>query len=184
MTYFTADTHFGHHNIIQFCNRPFTSTEEMDKTIIENWNTRVCGNDTVYIIGDMFFRSKNAEEILRQLKGKKRLIIGNHDESWMTKFNYTKYFLSTDRLLETTDGQHKLTLCHYPMFFWKHKLRSYMIHGHIHNNTQTEFYPLIAAQKNILNAGVDINGFQPITFDELIENNRDFKSTFNTGRPE
>ena len=70
------------------------------------------------------------------------------------------------------------------MFFWKHKLRSYMIHGHIHNNTQTEFYPLIAAQKNILNAGVDINGFQPVTFDELIENNRDFKSTFNTGRPE
>ena len=55
MIYFTADTHFGHNNVIQFCDRPFASVEEMDEAMIQNWNERVTGNDTVYILGDMFF---------------------------------------------------------------------------------------------------------------------------------
>lgn len=54
-------------------------------------------------------------------------------------------------------------------------MRSYMIHGHIHNDTRADFWPLIASRDNVLNAGVDINGFQPVTFDELLENNRRFK---------
>lgn len=92
MIYFTADTHFGHYNVIRFCDRPFASAEEMDEAMIQNWNDRVTGNDTVYILGDMFFRSTNAEGILKRLKGKKRLIVGNHDGSWMTKFDYARYF--------------------------------------------------------------------------------------------
>lgn len=175
MIYFTGDEHFGHNNIIRFCSRPFVSAEEMDETIIKNWNERVSGSDTVYILGDMFFRSTNAEEILKRLKGRKRLIVGNHDGSWMTKFDYAKYFLSVDKFLETTDGQHTFTLCHYPMLSWKHAMRSYMIHGHIHNDTRADFWPLIAARDNVLNAGVDINGFRPVTLAELVINNRRFK---------
>lgn len=175
MIYFTADTHFGHYNVIRFCDRPFASAEEMDEAMIQNWNDRVTGNDTVYILGDMFFRSTNAEGILKRLKGKKRLIVGNHDGSWMTKFDYARYFFSVDRFLETSDGKRSLTLCHYPMLSWKHAKRSYMIHGHIHNDTRADFWPLIAARENVLNADVDINSFKPVTFDELLENNRHFK---------
>lgn len=120
MIYFTADTHFGHYNVIRFCDRPFASAEEMDEAMIQNWNDRVTGNDTVYILGDMFFRSTNAEGILKRLKGKKRLIVGNHDGSWMTKFDYARYFFSVDKFLETSDGKRSLTLCHYPMLSWKH----------------------------------------------------------------
>ena len=109
MIYFTADTHFGHYNVIRFCDRPFASAEEMDEAMIQNWNGRVTGNDTVYILGDMFFRSTNAEEILKRLKGKKRLIVGNHDGSWMTKFDYARYFASVDKFLETSDGKRSLT---------------------------------------------------------------------------
>lgn len=182
MIFFTADTHFGHNNVIRFCDRPFSSAAEMDEVMIRNWNARVTGGDTVYILGDMFFRSTNAEEILQRLKGKKRLIVGNHDGSWMTKFDYARYFLSVDKFLETSDGRHTLTLCHYPMLTWKHAMRSYMIHGHIHNDTSADFYPLIAVRENVLNAGVDINGFRPVTFEELLENNRRFKkSSFYTG---
>ena len=126
MIYFTADTHFGHYNVIRFCDRPFASAEEMDKAMIQNWNDRVTGNDTVYILGDMFFRSTNAEGILKRLKGKKRLIVGNHDGSWMTKFDYARYFASVDKFLETSDGKRSLTLCHYPMLSWKHAKRSYI----------------------------------------------------------
>lgn len=94
----------------------------------------------------------------------------------MSKFDYAKYFLSVDKFLETTDGHHTLTLCHYPLLSWKHALRSYMIHGHIHNNRSADFWPLLAARDRVLNAGVDINGFQPVTFEELLENNRRFKT--------
>ena len=80
MIYFTADTHFDHANIIHFCNRPFATVEEMNETLIANWNRKVHGNDTVYILGDMFFRTSDPESILRQLKGQKHLITGNHGQ--------------------------------------------------------------------------------------------------------
>ena len=49
MIYFTADTHFGHENVIRFCGRPYATDAEMDEALIENWNSRVKGNDTVLI---------------------------------------------------------------------------------------------------------------------------------------
>ncbi len=58
---------------------------------------------------------------------------------------------------------------------WKHASKSYMIHGHIHNDTQADYWPLLVNKDNILNASVDINNFMPVTFDELLENNRKFK---------
>ena len=109
-------------------------------------------------------------------KGKKRLLIGNHDGSWMTKVDVSRYFASVDLMLELSDGRHALTLCHYPLLTWKHAKKSYMVHGHIHNDTGADFWPLLAARENVLNAGVDINGYQPVTFDELLENNRVFKN--------
>ena len=181
MIYFTADTHFGHENVIRFCGRPFSCAAEMDEALIENWNSRVKSNDTVYILGDMFFRSVNFEEILKRLKGKKRLIVGNHDGSWMTKADISRYFESVDKFLETTDGQHAITLCHYPMVTWKHAQRSYMIHGHIHNDTRADYWSLLVDRDNVLNAGTDINGFMPVPFDELVENNRNFKRMHRNG---
>ena len=77
MIYFTADTHFGHANIIKMCERPYSNVEAMNEAMIAAWNERVHGNDTVYIIGDMFFRCADPESILKRLKGKKRLIVGN-----------------------------------------------------------------------------------------------------------
>ena len=55
-------------------------------------------------------------------------------------------------------------------------MRTFMIHGHIHNDTKADFWPLIAARDNVLNAGADINDFMPVTFDEMLENNRRFKT--------
>jgi calcineurin-like phosphoesterase family protein len=176
MIYFIADPHFGHENILKLTGRPFASIEEMNEAMIAAWNERVTGTDTVYIVGDLFFRCADPEAILRRLKGRKRLIVGNHDSSWMDKVDLNRYFVSVDDLLVTTDGTRQLTLCHYPLLSWKHQLKSYMIHGHIHTKTDDDFFPLIAARERILNAGADINGLRPVTFEELVANNEAFKA--------
>ena len=37
MTYYIADTHFGHAGILNLSRRPFSSVEEMDAVMIESW---------------------------------------------------------------------------------------------------------------------------------------------------
>ena len=175
MYYFISDPHFGHENILKMCQRPFESVEEMNEAMIDAWNQRVTGNDTVFILGDLFYRCPDPEPILQRLKGKKRLIIGNHDSSWMDKVDLSRYFVSVDPFLEITDGVRAITLCHYPLLTWKHKLRTYMVHGHIHNDTTSDFFPLLVARERVLNAGVEVNGYRPVTFEELQKNNQAFK---------
>ena len=123
MIYFTADTHFDHGNIIRFCNRPFATVEEMNETLISNWNRKVHANDTVFVMGDMFFRTTDPEPILQRLKGKKHLIVGNHDSQWMKKVDMGRWFESVQSYLETNDGQHTITMCHFPMVTWNHQSR-------------------------------------------------------------
>lgn len=173
MIYFTADLHFGHANIIRHSNRPFSNVEEMDNAIIENWRSRVKTNDTVYIIGDMFYIGRvNYVDYLNRLPGKKHLIIGNHDKHWMKKVDLKLYFESVSNFAEISDGAHKITLCHYPMMTWNGASKnSYLIYGHIHNNTHADYWSLLKIMPNALNAGVDINDFKPVTFSELVENN-------------
>ena len=182
MVYYIADTHFGHENVIGFCSRPFSSAAEMDEVMIERWNRKVHGNDTVYVLGDMFFRCADAERILERLKGRKRLLVGNHDGSWMTKLRVSDYFDSVDTMLETSVDNYGVTMCHYPLLTWRHQKRTYMIHGHIHNDTTSDFWPLIRCRERVLNAGVDINGFEPVTLEEMIANNEGFKGENERGR--
>lgn len=76
-----SDTHFGHDNILKYENRPFKSVKEMDEAILENWNAVVKPGDKVYHLGDVYMGSgENAWEILKRLNGKKRLVLGNHDD--------------------------------------------------------------------------------------------------------
>lgn len=58
MNYYISDLHIGHANAIKFDNRPFADVNEMNNAIIENWNSRVKSNDTVYILGDSFGQRK------------------------------------------------------------------------------------------------------------------------------
>ncbi len=177
MVYYTADLHIGHANIIKHCQRPFSTVDEMNQVLLRNWNTVIHRNDTVYILGDLFFRnSVPAEEYLLQMKGKKRLLIGNHDSGWMKKVELGKYFESVSFMEEITDGSHRITLCHYPMMSWNGCNRgAFQIYGHIHNNRNDSYWPLLAESDLSLNAGVDINGFRPVSLQDLIKNNQTYR---------
>lgn len=75
-----SDTHFGHKNIIDYCNRPFKSVEGMDEAMIKNWNETVSNNDVVIHLGDLGLGKKEyIADIVKRLNGKKILIMGNHD---------------------------------------------------------------------------------------------------------
>lgn len=140
MIFFTSDLHLGHENCIRLCNRPFSSIEEMDETLIENWNHKVTGKDTVYILGDLIYRSqKPPEEYLRRRRGKKHLILGNHDRGWIRSCQTEQFFERVNNLLYVADGKRQYTLCHYPMMSWPHIMRCYMVFGHIHGNTDADY---------------------------------------------
>ena len=97
MIYYTADLHIGHTNVLRHCDRPFINVEDMNEALIRNWNARINRLDTVYIIGDLFFRNKvPAETYLSVMKGRKHLITGNHDSSWMKKTNWPVFFESVN----------------------------------------------------------------------------------------
>ncbi len=174
MLYYVSDLHFGHENVIKMCNRPFSTIEEMDEALIRNWNSVVHANDVVYILGDLIFKSDKApSEYLSRLKGKKHLILGNHDKTWIDREGARDFFESVTRLDVINTGHGNATLCHFPML--DHEGR-YIIHGHIHANVNQPFWPLLKASDRALNAGVDINGYKPVTFEELLENNARHKA--------
>ena len=75
-----SDTHFNHANVIKYCNRPFEDVEQMNETLIKNWNETVSNNDVVIHLGDVGFGKKEEiAAIIKRLNGRKILIKGNHD---------------------------------------------------------------------------------------------------------
>jgi calcineurin-like phosphoesterase family protein len=169
MIFYISDTHFGHANIIKLCNRPFADVDEMNEVLITKWNTTVTNQDTVYICGDLIFRSATDPDMfLGRLKGKKHLIIGNHDQSWMSKVVLNRYFESVDNLKIIAAPEGKITLCHYPMMSYGGR---YHIFGHIHNNKSDTYWSLLRSMNNAMNASVEINNYEPVIFEELVRNN-------------
>jgi calcineurin-like phosphoesterase family protein len=172
MNYYVSDLHFGHANVIRHDNRPFADVEEMDRVLMERWNAAVGEEDDVYVVGDFCYRSgKTADWYLRQLKGRKHLVVGNHD--WLTLRNpkAVAMFATIDRLCEIEDAGQTVVLCHYPMAEWRNSRRgSWHVHGHIHARRNAT-WAFMRTLPRALNAAAALNGYAPATFDRLVENN-------------
>ena len=167
MIYYISDTHFGHKKIIKYENRPFKDEDEMDAKMIERWNKRVTNNDDVYILGDLAF--KNPETILKQLNGRKHLIIGNHDK-FIKNENILKLFESVDIYKEITDGDYQVILFHYPIAVWdKKRYGAIHLYGHIHSNVDLVKY---TADDKAYNVCADVNDYEPKTLQELMNKNK------------
>jgi calcineurin-like phosphoesterase family protein len=166
--WFTSDTHFGHANIIKYCNRPFKSLEEMNRRLIHNWNQRVKEDDMVFHLGDFCFRNTsdkgegikvNAVDWMKKLNGNIVLIKGNHDKNNSAKSPIKSMVLEYDNK--------KILLIHDPEDFFKTIKGKFdiVLCGHIHDEWVTKRCNGV----DIINAGVDVNNFMPVTFQELLK---------------
>lgn len=177
MIFYTSDLHFGHQNVIRFDNRPFDTVSEMDYTLIRLWNSRVREEDTVYIVGDFAYRNERpAEWYLRQLPGKKHLIVGNHDSKLFENPVAVSYFESIEKMAHVMDGKTPICLCHFPICEWNGYWKGHLhIYGHIHNR-RGDTFQIMKGREGALNAGCMINHYMPVPLNELIKNNQEFGS--------
>jgi calcineurin-like phosphoesterase family protein len=176
MKYYISDLHLGHENIIKLCNRPFKSVEDMDRILIDNWNSVITPDDEVYILGDLVFRASNSPlDYFKKLNGKKYLIKGNHDN---IRADWRPYFEWIRDYAEIKDNGKDVILFHYPIVEWNKFFRhSIHLYGHIHNSTNNQAYKILKKISNSYNVGADVIGFTPRTLDEVIKFNEEFNKT-------
>jgi len=157
--WFTADTHFDHANIIEYCNRPFKSVKVMNDTLVRNWNSRVGEHDIVIFLGDFGFNKSgeaNIKKWLSLLNGHITFIRGNHD-------NNNSLHAKIENLVMYIGGRH-IYCTHRPANCNPH----YKINlvGHVHENWKIQI-----RRKNyyLVNVGVDVWNFHPIDMNEILK---------------
>jgi len=163
--YITADHHFSHGNIIKFCNRPFENSWEMDKFMINEWNSIIKDYDLVYYLGDFGLGSPKYlyENIISKLNGKIYFIKGNHDKSIdkiQNKYNSFEWIKDFYKL--KIENKQPISLFHRPIESWDNKnYGSIHFHGHSHGKCRII--------ENRLDVGVDNIGYKPLKLEELLE---------------
>lgn len=157
--WFMGDFHFGHENIIKYCDRPFKNAKEMNETLIENWNYFVKPDEQAYILGDFGFGKK--EDIIlwgKALNGHKTLVLGNHDRATMKTYYDAGFdFVSKHPLLL----DEFFILSHCPQNITPDG-RYANIFAHVHNNPM---YRTVTPRSHCVSAEC-VNYF-PVSFDVI-----------------
>lgn len=168
--YVISDTHFCHDNILNFEDNNgvkfrgslFKNSEEMDETIVKNWNEVVqSDSDIVYHLGDVYFKdAKRVDWLLSRLRGRKRLLLGNHDRGKDQVL--MKHFQKVG--LWRIFKEYDLCLSHiplHPLSFHKFK---HNVHGHIHQNPS---YPRVG-DCHWHNVSVERTDYRPVEIEKAI----------------
>lgn len=164
-TYFTADWHIGHGNIIKYCGRPFKTAAEMDVTILGTFTQTVKSGDTLYFLGDLAFGRENVIKTLDVIKNAGvvlHFITGNHDKKYK---GLIKPYCDTFRdMAELQINDRFIVLCHYGIEDWDGAFHGAVhLHGHSHNKL-----PCI---KNRRDSGVDATGFKLMPLEQVLQIN-------------
>ena len=161
--WFISDTHFNHENLaIRFKKedgspaRPFSSVEEMNELMIQNWNALVKEQDHVWHLGDVIMGPKQeCGKVLSRLKGKKRMLLGNHDQ--IKGSNLITYFQKVElwRLFK----EHDFVCTHLPLRRDQFRKVNFNVHGHIHHNKIDD--------PAYINVCVEHTKYAPVHMDEI-----------------
>ena len=157
--YLISDMHFGHANIMKYENRPFSTVEDMDNTIVNNWNKTVNKDDKVFILGDVSFYNKDkTRDIINRLRGYKTLIIGNHDKdrslTWWKDTGFQEVYQYPIIYNEF------YILSHEPLYL-NENMPYANIHGHIHH--------LRYDSRQFYNVSVECIDYTPVDFEKIKE---------------
>lgn len=166
-TFIIADTHFGHSNIIKYCDRPFVTVEEMDRQLIQKWNSVVSKNDVVYHLGD--FAMGNVDKISsyrNKLNGRIFLIQGNHDGYSIRKYYEAGFDKVYDKPIIIHDF---MILSHSPMFITD-SMPYANIYGHVHNNPE-----YTSVTSNTFCVSVERINYTPILLDNVISRMKEYE---------
>jgi calcineurin-like phosphoesterase family protein len=180
-TWFTADLHFGHTNIIRYSGRPFADVPAMNLALIERWNASVDPDDTVWVLGDVALGP--IDESLRlvgELHGRKLLLAGNHDRCWEghgeRAQGWTQRYLDVgfaeihQGQLTIEVGDRRTLACHFPYQGDSHDHDRFvaerptdegewLLHGHVHDRWRQ--------RGRMINVGVDAWSCGPVSSDTL-----------------
>ena len=170
MSYFvTADTHFGHAKIIGYCDRPFSSVEEMNKGLVDNWNSVVKPEDVVFHLGDVGF-GKSGFSCVSQCNGRKILIRGNHD-SGVSSSAFIRHGF------EAVYKRYENPFVYYPRGLNSEACRVIFSHFPEEASFPTPNIPCLCGhvhekwdyRNGWLNVGVDVWNFKPILLSHAVE---------------
>lgn len=185
MRFWTSDIHFGHRNILEYCQRPFTDTDAMNEEIIRRWNETVGPDDDVMVLGDVALgKISETLPLVSRLAGNLFLVPGNHDrcwigndknrEVWEDKYEAAGFTVLPSQLLLSI-GDFEAFVCHFPYegesvegrpdryteFRIPDDGQTPIIHGHVHDAWRTN--------GRQFNVGMDVHDFRPITDDVILE---------------
>lgn len=154
MRWWTSDTHFGHESILGFGRGRWATIAEHDRDLVDNWNDVVGAGDEVWHLGDVAWSFDRLVEVLPTLKGRITLVAGNHDSWWP---HYRRGFFADESLnsrldLLYDDLSHLAVAAPAPT-------ETVRICGHVHS--------LWPEHGRTINVGVDVNGWAPISEDDL-----------------
>lgn len=159
--YVISDLHLGHENIIRYCERPFDDVEQMNQTIIENWNERVSDDDQVLFLGDLSHNSEGMtpDAWLQHLNGDILFVRGNHDSgvSQNAPVNVVEN-------CAITHGRYRFYCQHRPP---ENTLSGWTLHGHVHNN-EPLVHPFIHPSRQTVNVSCELLDYKPILLDTLV----------------
>ena len=178
MIWFTADHHFGHENIIKYCNRPFKNANHMNEIMVERWNERVKPNDTVYYLGD--FTLGNASQFMRyasRLNGQIYFVYGGHDKRWWNiemDDDLSRTLVRLQERIVYLKQPERIVLCHYPLLSWEGShYGSLHLHGHCHGtigitNLSGDIQLPPGEKRGVrVDVGVDCWNFAPVNLGEI-----------------
>lgn len=135
--YFSSDWHLDHANVIKYDSRPFQNVNEMNETLIRNYNSIVKPQDDFYFLGDFCFNPKHTDYFLSRLQGNLFFIRGNHDDTRKTVPLYEKYGTYLGEQNEIKIGDQKIVLNHYARRVWNQSHRgAILLYGHSHGGLE------------------------------------------------
>lgn len=168
--FITSDCHFNHNNILKYepISRNFKDIEEMNETIISNWNSVVLEEDTVYVCGDLCLGAiDKIAPIIERLNGNITLIRGNHDSK--RRIEVYEYLGIIVKDIDYISYKGKFfILCHFPItndefrkMICQNNSEVVSLYGHVHSSAPKGYVD------GTYHVGMDTNDLTPISLEQI-----------------